>query len=238
VRSWITRVNPLVLIAVGMCALVGSFWVRSVPAGVGALAAYVLVAALILPGWRYAAMCAAFTAFAALTITYSTWRLGGRDLEVAVTAGMRIFVMAWPGSVAVGYLDHTRLADYLAQNLRVPPRLAAAFSVALQRFTGLTLAWGQLERARRVRGFGPGASPVARVRHAGNMSFALLVQAMRGTTATSVAMDARGFADPAAQRRTWAEPATWTTLDRAFLTGAALLGAVPIVIRVWEIWSS
>ena len=144
-----------------------------------------------------------------------------------LTAGLRIVVLAWPGSVMAGYIDPSRLADYLAQTLHLPARLIAAFAAALQRFTGFGLAWQQLERVRRVRGFGASRNPIANGRHAANVSFALLVQAMRGATSTSIAMDARGFA--AAQGRTWALPAPWVRLDVLAIVLGALLGAVPIV---------
>lgn len=221
------RVNPLAQLTVGFFSLLGSFWIDSLPVALIALASYGLVAVLVLPGWKYPLLCLGFTALAAITIVYSTWRLGGRDLEEAVTAGLRIVVLAWPGSVMAGYVDPSRLADYLAQTLHLPARLIAALAAALQKFTGFGLAWQQLERVRRVRGFGASRNPLANGRHAANMSFALLVQALRGATSASIAMDARGFAT--AQRRTWALPAPWTRLDVLAIVLAALLGVVPIV---------
>lgn len=226
-RSLVLRVNPLAQLTVGMFSLIGSFWIDSLPVALIAFGAYALAAAILLPGWRYPLLCLGFTAIAAITIVYSTWRLGGRDIEEALAAGLRIVVLAWPGSVMAGYVDPSRLADYLAQTLHMPARLIAAFAAALQKFTGFGLAWQQLERVRRVRGFGASRNPVANGRHAANMSFALLVQAMRGATSTSIAMDARGFAT--AQRRTWALPAPWVRLDVIAVVVAAVLGAVPIV---------
>jgi len=228
-RQWVLRLNPLAQLSVGLFSLLGSFWIRSLPVALVALGAYALVAVLLLPGWRYPLVCLAFTAIAAVTIVYSTWRLGGHDIDEAFTAGVRIVVLAWPGSVMAGYVDPSRLADYLAQTLRLPARLMAAFAAALQRFTGFSLAWQQLERVRWVRGFGPKRNPFANGRYAANISFALLVQAMRGASASSIAMDARGFAT--AQHRTWAEPAPWNRLDIGGLIVAAMLGAVAIAAR-------
>lgn len=226
-RGVVLRVNPLAQLTVGFFSLLGSFWIRSLPVAVIAFAAYALAAVIVLPGWKYPLLCLGFTAIAAITIVYSTWRLGGHDLEEAFTAGLRIIVLAWPGSVMAGYVDPSRLADYLAQTLHLPARLIAAFAAAMQKFTGFGLAWQQLERVRRVRGFGASRNPVANGRHAANMSFALLVQAMRGATSASIAMDARGFAT--AQGRTWALPAPWVRLDVIAIIVAALLGAVPII---------
>jgi energy-coupling factor transport system permease protein len=226
----VLRVNPLAQLSVGLFSLLGSFWIRSLAVALIALAAYAIAAVILLPGWRYPLLCLAFTAVAAITIVYSTWRLGGHDVEEALTAGLRIVVLAWPGSVMAGYIDPSRLADYLAQSLRLPPRLMAAFAAALQRFTGFGLAWQQLERVRRVRGYGASRNPLGNGRHAANMSFALLVQAMRGATSASIAMDARGFAT--AHRRTWALPAPWVRLDVVAIVVAAALGAVPVVARL------
>jgi energy-coupling factor transporter transmembrane protein EcfT len=229
-RSLVLRVNPLAQLSVGLFSFLGSFWIRSLPVALIAFGAYALAALIFLPGWRYPVVCLGFTAIAALTIVYSTWRLGGHDLEEAGTAGLRIVVLAWPGSVMAGYVDPSRLADYLAQTLRFPPRLMAALAAALQKFTGFGLAWQQLERVRRVRGFGPGRNPLTNAPYAANMSFALLVQAIRGASAASIAMDARGFAS--AQARTWAEPAPWKRLDVMSLIVAAALGSTAVVAHL------
>lgn len=229
-KSFILRVNPLVLIAVGLCSLLGSFAIRDLRVALIAAAAYAVAALLFLPSWRFPLLCLGFTSIAAASIVYSTWRLGGHDEREAITAGLRIVVLAWPGSVAAGYIDPSRLADYLAQTLRLPARFVAAFSAALQRFASLGSAWQQLDRARRMRGFGPSRNPIATGRYAADMSFGLLVNALRGASQSSIAMDARGFAD--AHDRTWAEPALWTRLDLMGLAVAIALGAVAPILAV------
>ncbi|MFL6088605.1 MAG: energy-coupling factor transporter transmembrane component T [Aeromicrobium sp.] len=220
----IVRANPLAQISVGLVALAASFWIRSLPVALIAIGCYAIAVALTVPSWRYPVACLLFSGIAAVTIVYSTWRLGGHDEREAVTAGLRIVVLSWPGSVAVGYVDPARLADFLAQSLHLPARAVAAFSASLQRFASFGHAWTQIERARRVRGVGPSLSPVSWFVHAGSMSFAMLVHAMRGASQTAIAMDARGFAT--AHNRTWAEPATWTRLDVVIVAVALLLGLV------------
>ncbi|AWB93778.1 energy-coupling factor transporter transmembrane component T [Aeromicrobium chenweiae] len=224
------RLNPLVLFSFGLFSLIGSLFVRDLTTAAWAVGAYALAAVLFLPSWRYPLLCLLLSAVAAVTIVYSTWRLGGRDVPEAITAGLRILVLAWPGSVMLGYLDPARLGDYLAQSLRLPARMVAAFSAALQRFLGFHLAWQQLDRVRRARGFGARRNPLANGPYIADMSFALLVQALRGASASSIAMDARGFAT--AHDRTWAEPASWSGLDRAATVLAAALGAVPVVVHL------
>ena len=226
-RSYLLRANPLALLSIGGGSLLGSFAIRSLDVALIAVAAYAVAALLFLPSWRYPLLCLAFTAVAGATVVNSTWRGGGPDEREAATAGLRILVLAWPGSVALGYADQSRLADYLAQSLHLPARLVAAMSVAFQRFGGLHTAWQQLDRARRARGFGPSRNPLASGAYVANMSFALLVHAMRGATSSAVAMDARGFA--AAHDRTWAEPARWVRLDMVVVALAAALGSVPVV---------
>lgn len=224
------RLNPLVLILVGLTSLIGSLAVRDLTIALITLGAYATVIVLAVPRPMFVLVCLAFSAFAGLTVAYSTWRLGGRDLERAAVVGLRIVVLAWPGSVAAGFVDPGRLGDYLAQSLRLPARGVAAFSAALQRFTGLVQLWGELERTRRARGLSPGGRPIATVRHSGAMAFGLLVQTMRAASQTSIAMDARGFAD--ADRRTWAEPATWSRLDLVAVAVSVGLGALPICLLV------
>jgi energy-coupling factor transport system permease protein len=228
----IVRANPLAQISVGLFALASSFWIRSLPVALIAVGCYVLAVVLTVPAWRYPVLCLVFSGIAAVTIVYSTWRLGGHDGREAITAGLRIVVLSWPGSVAVGYVDPARLADFLAQSLHLPARAVAAFSASLQRFASYGHAWTQIERVRRVRGMGPSMNPVSWFSHAGSMAFAMLVHALRGASQTSIAMDARGFAS--AHDRTWAEPAAWTRLDAAVVAVAFLLGAVaPVAAALW-----
>ncbi len=229
-RSWILRLNPLVLLSVGLFSLLGSFAIREFDVALIAFGAYVLVGLILLPSWKFPLVCLAFSALAAASIVYSTWRLGGHDWTEAFTAGLRILVLAWPGSVAIGFVDPSRLADYLAQSLRLPDRFVAAFSAALQRFANLGDAWQQLDRARRIRGFGPSRNPLATGRYAANMSFGLLVTALRGASQSAIAMDARGFAT--AHHRTWLEPAPWSRLDVIAIAVAAGLGAVAPILAL------
>lgn len=226
--SVLVRANPLVLIAIGLLALPASYAVQSVRVGLCALAAYILVGGFLIPRWSGIRVRIGVVSFASVSVVYSTWLLGGQDVEIAVTAGLRILVLALPGAVLAVYVDPSRLADQLGQRLRLPARPVVAASAALQRFERFGETWAQLDRARRVRGFGPGRGPISRGRHAARLTFGLLVAAMRDASTMSAAMEARGFAD--ARSRTWAEPAPWGMTDSVLLAVGVALAALPVVM--------
>jgi len=225
----VTRVNPLALAVLGLASVFGSLAVRDLQTAWITVGAYAVAALLFTPSWRYGLFCLGFTAFAGLTVAYSTWRLGGHDEAEALTAGLRIVVLAWPGSVVAGYIDPARLADHLAQNLRLPARPVVAVTSAMQQVTSLAEGWRQIARTRRARGLAAAGGPIARSRTALQMVFALLVMALRQATDRSIAMDARGFAT--AHHRTWVEPAPWTLLDIAAATLGLALACVPLLLK-------
>lgn len=220
-------VNPLALAVTGVASVFGSLAVDSVRVGLIAVGLYAVAGLLFTPSVRYLLICLGFAVFAGSTVFYSTWRLGGHDEVEALTAGLRIVMLAWPGAVVAGYIDPARLGDHLAQNLRLPARPVVAVTSSMQQVTALSDGWRQIARTRRTRGIGATGGPIARTRTAGQMVFALLVTSLRQATDRSIAMDARGFAT--AHRRTWAEPATWTRLDLAAALLGLLLAAVPFV---------
>jgi energy-coupling factor transporter transmembrane protein EcfT len=167
---------------------------------------------------------------AALSIGWSSWLLGGHELATGVTAGLRILVLVVPGALLTAHLDPSRLGDDLAQRLRLPARPVIATVAALQRVEDLDRVWADAAWARRVRGLGPGVSPIARLREAAPLTFVLLVQSIRQAGRMAIAMDARGFAG--AQRRTWAQPSRWHGADSALVAVGLLVAALPAVLDV------
>lgn len=227
-RHAIARANPLAQLSVGVCSLISALFVRDVTTGLVACGAYALAGLLFLPTWRYPLVCLLLSSVTAATLFYSAWRLGGHDVDDGWTAALRVLVVGWPGAVAAGYVEPAALGDYLAQSLRLPARMVAAFSAALQRFADFLHAWDEIGWARRARGIGP--SLWTWPKYAGSMGFAMLVHALRGASQTAIAMDARGFAT--ARGRTWALPATWTRLDVIVVAVSALLGLVAPVATI------
>lgn len=204
--SW--RDSLLILIVEGLSAVIG------LGVGHGAWPRYRRAARRLVPG-----------AIAAVGVAWSTWLLGGHDLDLASTGLTRILVIVVPSAVLVPFVDPDALGDQLAQRMRLPSRPVVAVSAALQRLHTLGDSWAEMTRARRVRGLSNrglrGAAHALRA-----MTLGLLVRALSDAAALAVAMDARGFAT--AGRRTWFTSARWTTAD----TVVVLAGLVPVIVAI------
>ncbi len=231
-RGWppARHCGPLAIGIVSLLALVSSVFVRTWQVGVVTLAVILLLAPLAVSSLRSAARRALPGTLAALSIGWSTWLLGNRDVATAVAAGLRILILVLPGSLLVAHLDTSRLGDDLAQRLHLPDRPVVAAVAALQRIEDLGTIWSQASWARRVRGLTAGGSPVARTREIAALTFSLLVQTVRRSGRMAVAMDARGFAG--AHHRSWAEPSRWRRADSILLAIGLAVGALPIVLNV------
>ena len=166
---------------------------------------------------------------------WSTWLLGGHDLEITVGAGLRVLLLVLPSVVLLPYVDPDALGDHLAQRLHLPARPVVAATAALQRFQSFGALWTELTRARRVRGVGSGRSPLARLAEAGATTLALFTVVLGQAAILALAMDARGFAG--AHRRTWAGPAPWRWPDTAVIFGGLLVVATAAAARVFVGWT-
>jgi energy-coupling factor transporter transmembrane protein EcfT len=114
----------------------------------------------------------------------------------------------------------------------LPARPVVAAVAALHRFEGLGEHWDQLARIRRVRGLGPGRSPLDRGRSVAALTFGLLIETLRQAGRMAVAMEARGFspAGSSAPRRTWAEPAPWRPADSLMLALGLAVAVIPLLL--------
>jgi energy-coupling factor transporter transmembrane protein EcfT len=222
-------VGPLSLLLCSVTPAAGAVAIHG--AQVGALSVAVEAAAV---GWlardpRSFARRFAFGAIAAASIFVSTWLYGGRDLDEAAGAALRILYLVLPGAVLASRIRASELADHLAQRTRLPARVAVSSSVALLRIDGLASQWRQIRRARRARGLGFDGGPVRRLRAGAGAAFGLLVASLRQTAVLAVAMDARGFGH--ADSRTWAEAAPWLWADWLVVAIATGLAALPWLLR-------
>lgn len=225
------QANPLALLTFGLTAVIGSFLVDRPTTALVIVLVYAALALSTVPTWRPLRWRLVAVGFAAASLWWSSWLLGGHDVTVATTAAGRILVLALPGVIVAAFIDPMRFGDALAQNLKLPARFVGAFTASLTRFDRLGETFDQLQRTRRIRGFGPTGNPLSRVAVTGPLTFGLLVSAMRGATQLSLAMDARGFA--AAQQRSWAEPSPWRRRDTVTVLLAVLVTiALPAAIRL------
>ena len=218
-------VGPLSRVAACLLPVFGALAVHDVRTGLIVLAAELLLLGWLCTDLRSALGRLRFGAIASTSIVISTWLYGGRDLDEAFGAGLRVLSIVLPAALLTPTIDPSRLGDHLAQRLRFPARVVVAATSALQRLDDTVETWRTIQRARRARGLGLDGGVVRRVRSSAASAFALLVVSLRRATETTVAMDARGFAT--ATRRTWAEPAPWTAADSAVLAAALALAVLP-----------
>lgn len=157
-----------------------------------------------------------------------------RSLMMALAVFIRILVLGSSAVILIGGADPTRMADGMAQLLRLPARFVLG-TLAGVRMIGLFLEdWRTMALARRARGLGD----TGRVRRLTTMAFALLVFAIRRGTKLATAMEARGFgadrANADAPARTWARP---SRLGRADLVGLLITLAVCVAAIGMALWA-
>ena len=169
-------------------------------------------------------------AIGALSVAWSSWLLGGRELEVAVGAGLRVLAIVLPSAVLIPHIDADALGDHLAQRLRLPARPVVATAAALQRVHTFGDIWAEIARARRVRGLGASRrSPRAVLAELGALTVGMLIRSLQAAATLAVAMDARGFST--AYRRTWWAPAPWRVADSLLVMASLLPLAVALLAR-------
>ncbi len=227
------RCGPLSLLAGALLFLPAAAFVDDPRSAAVGLAAVVVMLVVVVGAHRLPLVRLLPAAIAFVSIVWSNWLLAAdRSWSAAAVTGSRVLFFVLPGLVLSSFLDPFTVGDHFGQRLRLPARPVLAFVAALQRVESLGQDWAELEAARRARGLGPGRGPISRIRHAGAMTFALLVHAIRQAGRMTVAMEARGFS--AAHRggppRTWAEPAPWTSADTLLIVVCAVVATTPALL--------
>ena len=168
-----------------------------------------------------------------LSIGLSNWYLSaGFALESGMTAALRVASFVFPGVLLASKLRPYRLGDQLAQTLRLPTRPVIAAMVAMERISFFTGMWSEIRFIQGIRGVTIHKGLVSRVRSSVLITFAMLIQAIRGAGTTAVAMDARGFsAEQMTERRTWAEPAKFGRLDLPVIIASVLVSSLPFLVH-------
>jgi energy-coupling factor transporter ATP-binding protein EcfA2 len=232
------RSGPLSLLLASIVLVLGAPFISDLRTALISFGVQIAVAPMILwvgrPPWRRLLP----GLFAVASVSFSNWLLSpGREVFTGATAGLRVAFFVLPGVLLASRIDPSALGDHLGQRLRLPARPVVAAVAALHRFEGLGEHWDQLARIRRVRGLGPGRSPLDRGRSLVALTFGLLIETLRQAGRMAVAMEARGFsaagtlmADISAPRRTWAEPAPWRPSDSLMLVLGLVVAGVPLFL--------
>ncbi len=161
-----------------------------------------------------------------------------QSLLMAGAVFLRIMALALAASELLGRIDPTRMADGLAQLVRLPARFVLG-SLAGVRMLGLLHEdWRTLALARRARGLGDRGA----VRRFLSMAFTLLVFAIRRATKLAVSMEVRGFTTESSRHRTWARPSTLSRADLAGLVTTLAMCGLTLGVALaagtfWLIWT-
>ncbi len=236
----LARVGPLALLVAALCVLPLPALLDTWRQGLAVLAVEVVLGlvGLLAPGrgrapeGRLRGVLArlAPAALAVVGVAWSAWLLGGRDLEVASGAALRVLCLLVPSAFVVGFLDPEGLGDHLAQRVRLPARPVVAATASLQRLQSFDTLWRELMTTRRVRGIRADRGPLARAREAVVVTGGLLIGALGQASTLALAMDARGFAE--ARRRSWAGPAPWRLPDTLAVGAGLLVVAAAVAARL------
>ena len=188
------RAGPLSLLLASIVLVLGAPFISDLRTALIGLGVQIALAPMVLgvgrPPWRR--LLPGLIAVA--SVAFSNWLLSpGREVSSGALAGLRVAFFVVPGVLLASRIDPSALGDHLGQRLRLPARPVVAAVAALHRFEGLGEHWDQLVRIRRVRGRGPGHSPLGRGRAVAALTFGLLVETLRQAGRMAVAMEARGF---------------------------------------------
>jgi energy-coupling factor transporter ATP-binding protein EcfA2 len=227
------RSGPLSLLLASIVLVLGAPFISDMHTALIAIGVQIALAPIVLgvgrPPWRRLLP----GLFAVASVSFSNWLLSpGREVSAGALAGLRVAFFVVPGVLLASRIDPSALGDHLSQRLRLPARPVVAAVASLYRFEGLGEHWDQLARIRRVRGLGPGRSPLGRCRSVAALTFGLLIETLRQAGRMAVAMEARGFsaAVTSASGRTWAEPAPWRPGDSLMLALGLAVAGVPMLL--------
>ena len=246
------RSGPLSLLLASIVLVLGAQFISDLRTAIIDFGIEIVMAPMVLgigrPPWRRLLP----GLFAVASVGFSNWLLSpGREASTGALAGLRVAYFVLPGVLLASRIDPSALGDHLGQRLRLPARPVVAAVAALHRFESLGEQWDQLVRVRRVRGLGPGRSPLSRGRQIAALTFGLLIQTLRQAGRMAVAMEARGFSAASVRaasssptrsnvatstprssvhRRTWAEPAPWRPSDSLMLALGLAVAGIPLVL--------
>jgi len=231
------RAGATALLVASFLPVAGSVGVDSWQVGCVSLALLVVLSPLVATPTPRTVLRLVPAVVAALSLGWSAWLFSGGDVGWggALRAATRVLVLVLPGVLLAGLIRPSQLGDQLGQWFHVPARPVVAAVAALERVEVVLETTREVLAVRRVRGVAGGRSPIARVRAAGGVTFALLVTSIRDAGRMAVAMEARGLGS-VARHRTWAEAARWRRADTVLVVAGTLSAAVPFVLSGLTTW--
>jgi energy-coupling factor transport system ATP-binding protein len=226
------KLSGLAIFAAPLILLAGSLAVTTVLKGAFALTALIIATlVLVASGFKIESPKAFIPGWIGIaSIGFSNWYLSpALNPQTGITAAARVALFVLPGIALAMHLRPIALGDQLGQVLRLPARPVVAAVGAMQRMRSQLELWDELRFIHKIRGVTAGRGPLGRVKQFSRLIFAQLVQSIRSAGTTAVAMDARGFSRPPAQKaRTWALAATSGNLDVLVIVLALAVAAVSV----------
>ncbi len=190
-----------------------TFWLRTLPLWIGAVAGAVTVALYGAVGGE-------------IFVEWLFIRVSEGSLALALATFLRVLAIGLPAVVLFVAVDPTDLADALAQVVRLPARFVLGALAGMRLLGLLRDDWRALALARRARG----VADTGRLRRILSSAFALLVLAIRRGSALATAMEARAFGAPVT--RTWARPSQLDGADVALMACGAAISATALTVAV------
>lgn len=240
---WLRQSNPLALLgaafAIGV-GLLASLDVVSSAVALGLILGLLVVARAVT--WNSVVRLSPVVlaaVFAAITIAFYgqtagevlwSWgiaRVSEGSLELAVATFLRILAIATPAVVLFSHVEATRLADALAQLMRLPSRFVIGALAAIRLVQVLGRDYQQLQAARRSRGIGD--RPLWK--RVGPDALGLLVIALRRAAILAIAMECRGFGRDTP--RTFYRQSEWARADTLIVVVGALIATVSLAVA-WQ----
>ncbi len=159
---------------------------------------------------------------------WGPWTVAVEGLWVALALGLRVTTFIATSLLFIATTDPTDFAMSLAQNLRVPYRLAYGLLVALRFLPLLRREMELIRMAHRVRGAEDDPGLRAPWHRARRYAIPLLASAIRKAERTALAMDAKAFG--AFPHRTYYRAMPIRRTDVAFVLAWALYAVVVYLV--------
>lgn len=148
------------------------------------------------------------------------------SIQLATGISFRVLAIGMPVMLVLGSVDVTRLADAMAQNARIAPRFVLGTLAGIRLAGVFKRDWQAMEQAQRARGVGESN----KAKQLFQISFALLILAIRRASSLATAMESRGFGN---NERTWARPSRVSKQDYVFVLACVAVISIALAASVW-----